>query len=51
MELLLRQRFGEAPEWAQTRLQQADRAQLEAWALRVLDAGSLEEVFDGFTGH
>ena len=49
VELLLRQRFGALPDWAQARLRQAERAQLEIWALRVLEAGSLEEVFE--VGH
>jgi len=51
VELLLRQRFGALPEWAQERLGQADRAQLEAWALRVLEAASLDEVFGPGGGH
>ena len=49
LNMLLRQRFGALPDWAQARLRQAERAQLEIWALRVLEAGSLEEVFE--VGH
>ncbi|MFZ1640541.1 MAG: hypothetical protein WAV07_03705 [Candidatus Contendobacter sp.] len=51
VELLLRQRFGSLPEWAEARLRQADRAKLEIWALRVLSAASLEEVFESGGGH
>lgn len=42
---LLERRFGDLPEWARQRLSSADTAALEAWSLRVLDAGSLDEVF------
>ncbi len=48
---LLRQRFGEVPEWAAVRLQAAAPAQLETWALRVLEAESLEEVFEAGRPH
>lgn len=48
---LLRQRFGEVPAWAMARLQEAEPAQLERWALRVLEAGSLEEVFEAGLPH
>jgi hypothetical protein len=51
VELLLRQRFGALPEWVQERLGQADRAKLERWALRVLSAASLDEVFGPGGGH
>jgi predicted transposase YdaD len=43
---LLRQRFGELPAWANSRLQQASVEQLERWSLRVLEAQRLEQVFD-----
>jgi hypothetical protein len=45
--LLLRQlerRFGPLPDWAPDRLRTADRALLEDWGLRILDAASLEDV-------
>jgi len=42
----LRQRFGELPAWANSRLQQASVEQLERWSLRVLEAPRLEQVFD-----
>jgi hypothetical protein len=43
---LLRQRFGELPAWANSRLQQATVEQLEQWSLRVLEAPRLEQVFE-----
>jgi len=48
---LLRQRFGEVPAWAAARLREAAPAQLETWALRVLEAESLEEVFEAGRPH
>ncbi|MBK6998545.1 MAG: DUF4351 domain-containing protein [Rhodoferax sp.] len=47
--LLVRQltrRFGALPEWVGARLHQAHTDLLETWGERVLDAMSLEEVFD-----
>ena len=41
---LLTRRFGALPDWADQQLSQATTDQLEAWALRVLDADSLESV-------
>lgn len=49
-EVLRRQlgaRFGELPWQIVERLEAAPVEQLEAWALRVLDAGSLDQVFGG----
>ena len=40
-------RFGPLPAWVETRLNEAEPAQLETWALRVLEAESLEAVFEG----
>ena len=37
-------KFGELPEWAEQHLASATDAQLEAWALQVLTANSLEEM-------
>ena len=48
---LLRQRFGEVPEWAAAQLREAAPAQVETWALRVLEAESLEEVFEAGRPH
>ncbi len=41
----LTRRFGPLPDWAEERLTQAELAQLEAWADRVLDADTLDAVF------
>jgi hypothetical protein len=42
---LLARRFGPLPEWAEEKLAQADRAKLESWVDRVLEAQSLEDLF------
>jgi hypothetical protein len=42
----LTQRFGRLPEWAAERLAAADTKEPKAWSLRILDARTLEEVFD-----
>lgn len=42
----LRHRFGDLPDWAIQRLQDAVPAQLEEWGERLLDADKLEAVFD-----
>ncbi len=42
---LLVRRFGSLPPWVEQRLAQASEAELEAWADRVLECGSLDEVF------
>ncbi|MBK1633606.1 hypothetical protein CKO31_23245 [Thiohalocapsa halophila] len=44
--MLLSQRFGPLSEDTRARLEQADAAQLERWARRLLDAATLAEVFD-----
>jgi hypothetical protein len=41
---LLERRFGALPAWARDRIAAADTAMLEDWGLRVLDAGSLDDV-------
>lgn len=46
--MLLRQlkhRFGEIPNWAEEKITKTDRATLEEWSLRLLNAHSLEDVF------
>ncbi|HHW78872.1 MAG TPA: DUF4351 domain-containing protein [Xanthomonadaceae bacterium] len=43
---ILRRRFGDLPEWVEIRLREATPAQLESWAGHVLDAATLEAVFD-----
>ena len=40
---LLQRRFGQIPDWAEQRLQTADPATLERWAVRLLDAPNLED--------
>ncbi len=42
---LLTLRFGTLPECAEARVNEAPRGRLETWALRVLDAPTLEAVF------
>jgi len=42
----LTRRFGALPAWAEAKLNHAGQLQLEAWADRVLDAVTLESVFD-----
>ncbi|MBF0438170.1 MAG: Rpn family recombination-promoting nuclease/putative transposase [Magnetococcales bacterium] len=41
----LQRRFGTVPEWATGKIAKADLSVLEEWGLRVLDVGSLDEVF------
>ncbi len=43
---LLQRRFGTIPEWAAERIAQADADTVQQWALRVLDARRLEDIFD-----
>jgi hypothetical protein len=43
----LERRFGVLPGWARDHVLAADSVMLEEWALRVLDAASLEEVLAG----
>ncbi|HEY9278636.1 MAG TPA: Rpn family recombination-promoting nuclease/putative transposase [Eoetvoesiella sp.] len=38
-------KFGGLPGWAQTRLEHADEATLNRWALQILDAQRIEDVF------
>jgi hypothetical protein len=41
---LLERRFGALPGWARDRVAAADTAALENWGLRILEAGSLDDV-------
>ncbi len=41
----LERRFGTLPGWTMERIESAESALLESWGLRLLEAGSLEEVF------
>ena len=45
LKRLLTRRFERLPEWAEERLEKANRDELEHWADRVIDAESLEQVF------
>lgn len=45
LKLLIQKCFCPLPEAVDARLQTAAPEQLDAWALQVLDAASLEEVF------
>ena len=42
---LLAKRFGTLPEWVTARVMAAGVEDLERWSDRILDAGSLDEVF------
>jgi predicted transposase YdaD len=43
---LLTRRFGELPDWASKRVQEASGEQIDAWLDRILDAPTLQAVFD-----
>ena len=51
LRLQIQQRFGALPEDLDARLQGARPEQLQAWALRLLDAASLEDLFRPDNGH
>lgn len=38
-------KFGDIPEWAQARLADADQSSLDRWAVQILDAQRIEDVF------
>ncbi len=42
---LLTRRFGDLPQWAQERVKNAAKAQIEAWFDRAIDADALDHVF------
>lgn len=46
LKRLLQRRFGVLPTWVEEKLTQADLPTLELWADRILEARSLEEMFD-----
>ena len=46
LERLLTRRFGPLPESLQVRLRSATTEQLEHWADQVLDAATIEDVFN-----
>lgn len=41
----LAQRFGELPQWVSSRLEQASLTEVETWLGRILEAKTLEEIF------
>jgi len=43
---LIERRFGALPDWAEVRIAQAPLPLLQQWALNVLDADSIEKVFE-----
>ncbi|NYT61898.1 Rpn family recombination-promoting nuclease/putative transposase [Alcaligenaceae bacterium] len=45
LAVLLTYKFGSLPGWATSRMAQADAAALNRWALRILDAQRIEDVF------
>jgi hypothetical protein len=47
VERLLRVRFGELPSASLDRVANASADELDRWAERLLDAGSLEQLFAG----
>jgi flagellar biosynthesis/type III secretory pathway protein FliH len=46
LQSLLARRFGALPDFVRIRLDGATVEQLESWAIKVLDARSLDEIFD-----
>ena len=46
LHAMLQQKFGDLPDWVNQRLQQADTVVLQQWALRFVNAESLQDVFD-----
>ena len=47
LQRMLTRRFGKMPDWAEKRLLQASPEQLEHWADQLLDASTLDSVFNG----
>ena len=41
----LSRKFGALPDWVQARLKEADKPTLNRWALQILDAQQIEDVF------
>ena len=42
----LQQKFGDLPDWVNQRLQQADTVVLQQWAINLLQAQTLDAVFE-----
>ena len=51
LSALIQQRFGLLPPEIAARIDEGRPEQLERWALRVLDAASLDDVFGPDSGH
>lgn len=45
LQRLLVKRFGTLPNWVDEKIAQAQSEQLEQWSLRLLDAHTIEDVF------
>ena len=45
LEKQLQRKFGAIPDWAALRIAQADADALQQWALNILDAEQIEDVF------
>ncbi|NYT63858.1 Rpn family recombination-promoting nuclease/putative transposase [Alcaligenaceae bacterium] len=45
LAIQITRKFGPLPDWATTRMAQADETSLNRWALRLLDAQTLDEIF------
>src|SRR3546814_870334 len=45
LSTLIIRKFGQVPDWARVRLAEADEATLNRWAVQVLDAQRIEDVF------
>jgi hypothetical protein len=41
----MQRKFGAVPDWADTRIAEADEALLHRWTLSILDAETVEAVF------
>ena len=46
LQCQLQRRFGDTPSWANDKIAKADLPTLEKWGLQLLDAQSLEDVFE-----
>jgi hypothetical protein len=42
--LLLREKFGQLPDWAEQKIRDAEVTQLEKWAKALISKSSLEEI-------
>ncbi len=45
LQLLLKEKFGELPDWAEKKIEAANTAAIKRWTLRLIDAKHLEDVF------